>query len=113
MPHNFDFTQIQDIKKIEIDSEGWVKPLFIEYGIVQDQNINSGILTCCWRVRGTKHTFTIPVIRLDYLSSGDYKKHFKDVLEAFREDYLTWYQEGFNTEWAVEYRDQYYKYIIT
>jgi len=112
MPNNFDFSYIKDIKVIEVNPEGWIFPLYVEYGFVTNPNINNGIPTCCWRVKETLHTFIIPIARLDFLSSGDYKKHFKDVLEAFRKDYIKWKEEGFTTEWSREYAQQYSRFII-
>jgi len=111
MPHNFDFSKIKDIKIIEINPEGWITPLYVEYGVV-DKFETSGIISYCWRVKGTLHTFVIPVARMDFLSGGDYKKLFENVLEGFREDYISWKNEGFITEWSKEYRDQYSRFII-
>jgi len=111
MPHNFDFSELINIKTIEINPEGWVTPLYVEYGIF-DKNPLTDILHYYWRVRGTLHTFTIPVSRIDYLSSGDYKKFFEYVLENFREDYISWKDEGFITDWSREYQEQYSRFII-
>ena len=105
MPNNADFSGLE-IQYIEIQPDGWV-PLVIEYGIKND-----AFPIYYWRVKGTKHTFTIPVSRLDFISSGNYGEHFKEALEGFREDYLNWSREGFITEWSREYRNQYAKYII-
>lgn len=112
MPHNFDFSKLQNVKTIEVNPQGWIGQLYVEYGIIEDPNISGGIASYSWRVKGTLHTFVIPMVRLDYLSSGDYKKHFEDALEGFREDYLTWKEEGFVTEWSREYRDQYSRFIV-
>lgn len=106
MPNNVDFSKFESIKTMEINPTGWINPIIIEYGIS-----NSAMPLFCWRIKGTKHTFIIPVIRLDFISSGDYDKHFTKVLETFREDYIEWKNEGFITEWSHEYRDQYSRYI--
>jgi hypothetical protein len=111
MPHNFDFSKLENVKTIEVNPEGWVTPLYIEYGIAINLEI-SGTLDYYWKVKGTQHTFTIPVIRMDYLSAGDYKKLFENVLEIFREDYISWKNEGFVTQWSNEYREQYSRFII-
>ena len=111
MPHNFDFSKLENVKTIEVDAPGWISPIEIEYGIGRDADVN-GILSYCWRVKDTLHTFVIPVLRIDYLSSGDYKKHFEDVLENFREDYISWKEEGFITDWSREYRDQFNRFIV-
>ena len=107
MPNFYDFEKLNRIKTVEINPNGWVSPLTVEYGI-DDEDMPS----CCWRVRGTKHTFIIPQGRLDYLSEGDYSTHFKKALEGFREEYLEWKNESFNIEWQREYRNEYSKFIV-
>jgi len=111
MPNNFDFSQLQNVQTIEVNPNGWVSPVYIEYGTMQDIKM-FGTLSYYWRVKGTQHTFVIPVIRMDFLSSGNYKQHFENVLETFKEDYLIWQNEGFNTQWSKEYRDQYSRFIV-
>lgn len=106
MPNNADFTKLEAIHTIDIQPNGWV-PLTIEYGISDD-----ALPTYYWRVKGTQHTFTIPVIRLDFLSSGAYDKHFEKTLEFFREDYLEWIKNNANLQWVQEYREQFSKFII-
>jgi hypothetical protein len=106
MPNNADFSKLKNINTVEIKPAGWISNIVVEYGISDD-----AMPLCCWRVKGTKHTFEIPVIRLDFISSGEYDKHFCNALENFREDYKLWEKEGFNSEWAKEYRDQYSRYI--
>jgi len=112
MPHNFDFSGIENIKSMEINPQGWISPLHVEYGVANDIRNFSGIPSYFWRVKGTLHTFVIPVSRMDFLSGGDYKKHFENALESFREDYLTWQKEGFVTDWSKEYYEQYSRFII-
>ena len=111
MPNNFDFSKLQNIKTMEVNPQGWVSPLSIEYGITDNIEVH-GIMSYCWRVKGTQHTFVIPVLRMDFLSSGDYQKHFNEILGNFREDYISWAKEGFIYEWATEYRDQFARFII-
>lgn len=111
MPNNLDFSKVKDIKTIEVNPEGWISPLYVEYGILDDDQI-SGILSYCWRVKGTLHVFVIPVSRMDFLSSGNYKQHFTDVLETFRSDYISWKEQGFQYPWVQEYRDQFNRFII-
>jgi hypothetical protein len=111
MPYNFDFTKLKNIKIAKINPIGWFNPLYVEYGICDDAEIR-GIPSYCWRVKGTKHTFVISVIRMDFLSSGNYEKHFEQTLENFREDYILWKEDGFITEWSQEYRQQYSDFII-
>ena len=109
MPHNFDFSKVEDVKTIRIDPQGWVNPLYVEYGIIQTLDLT---LNYYWRVKGTLHTFVISVSRMDFLSAGDYKKFFEYVLEVFREDYLSWKNEGFITEWSKEYEQQFSRFIV-
>ena len=111
MPNYFDFTKLKNIKTTKINPAGWVNPLYVEYGICDDIEVR-GIPSYCWKIKGTTHTFVIPVVRMDFLSSGNYEKHFTNVLEKFREDYILWKEEGFITEWSKEYRSEYKSYII-
>lgn len=112
MPYNFDFKYLNDIKIIEVNPKGWVTPLTVEYGITEDTRYN--MLSYFWRVKGTTHTFVIPVIRMDFLSSGDYQKHFNTALTNFREDYLNWINNPNHLElsWVKEYKQQYKNFII-
>ena len=107
MPFNHDFVDIQNIREVELHVEGWVDPIFVEYGLGIHQTTPSYF----WRVKGTKHTFVIPVLRMNFLSSGDYKKHFSEALKKFREDYIEWKEEGFISEWEKEYHQQFSKFI--
>jgi hypothetical protein len=108
MPHIVDFSRLENVKTIEIAPEGWITPLYVEYGIGDDRETSSYF----WRVKGTSHTFIIPISRMDYLSSGNYKKHFTNALEVFREDYISWKDAGFLTEWSREYYNQYNRFIV-
>jgi len=113
MPHNFDFSKVKNLKTLEVNPNGWISPLIIEYGIVDgDGDQINNVISYYWRVKGTLHTFVIPVIRMDYLSSGNYKKHFEDALEKFREDYISWKEQGINAGWVNEYYSQYSRFII-
>ena len=107
MPYNLDFSLLKNVKAIQVGPKGWASPLFVEYGILDED-----MPLYCWRVRGTAHTFKIPVVRMDFLSSGDYKNFFGDALEVFREDYLTWKAEGFVDGWPREYERQYSGLIL-
>lgn len=111
MPHNFDFKNLKDIKIIEVNPKGWITPLYVEYAIYEGIEVQ-GMPSYYWRVKGTLHTFVIPVIRMDFLSKGDYKKHFENALEGFREDYISWKDKEFITEWSKQYRDQFRNFII-
>jgi len=107
MPNNYNFSNLENIKMVEVNPNGWVNPLTIEYGV--DFVMYSDYY---WRVKGTKHTFVIPVSRLDYISSGDYEKHFVEVLQAFRKEYKEWEKEGFQVPWMREYEIQYRNFIL-
>ena len=108
MPNNYNFSTLNDVKTLEINPNGWVNPLTIEYGTGDQLGP-----TCFWRVKGTKHTFVIPVLRLNFISSGDYGKHFTEVLESFRErDYTQWKEVGFEAGWMREYESNYRKFIL-
>lgn len=111
MPHNFDFEKVKDVKIVKIDPKGWISPLYVEYGVYDGPEIQ-GIPSYHWRVKGTKHTFVISVSRMDFLSAGDYKKHFEYVLENFREDYISWKEENFLTEWSKEYERQFSRFVV-
>lgn len=107
MPNNYDFSKLENLKTVEVDPEGWTSPLYVEYGM----SLYGDVLAYYWRVKGTKHTFVIPVLRMDYLSQGDYEKHFKEALSVFREDYIGWSKEGWYAKWMQEYREQYSGFI--
>jgi len=108
MPNFFNFKNVKNVKTIRINPKGWINPLYVEYGI-SDQIIP----LICWRVKGTKHTFTIPPARMNYISSGNYDKHFTEVLEIFKEsDYDKWREQGFQTKWMQEYEKEYRNYIL-
>lgn len=107
MPNFYDFSSIKEVNETRVNPEGWINPLTIEYGIGEYSDV-----ACFWRIKGTRHTFVIPVKRLDFISEGNYGKHFEEALRAFREDYLSWAGEGFYTGWMQEYREEYKRYIL-
>jgi hypothetical protein len=104
MPNNYDFSTFKDTKLLRLDNvEGWISPVFVEYG----SYLYGGVPSYFWRVKGTEHTFVIPILRMDFLSKGDYEAHFKEALEGFRKDYKEWSDTGFVHEWMQDYREQY------
>ena len=107
MPNNTDFSTISDVKTISITPQGWITPLYIEYGI----QYYLGVPSYYWRVKGTLHTFIISITRIDFISQGKYNEHFTEILEDFREDYKSWAEENFKYKWQQEYRDQYSAFI--
>jgi hypothetical protein len=107
MPHEYDFSKLNSTQQMEVHPKDWVEPLFVEYGM----GIHGSTPAYFWRVKGTKHTFVIPVLRMNFLSSGDYEKHFSEALEIFRNDYIDWKNQGWITEWMQEYRKQFSGFI--
>ncbi len=107
MPNNYDFSKLENVQTTKINPFGWINPLTIEYGV--DFALSSDYY---WRVKGTEHTFLIPVLRLNYISSGDYQKHFSEVLENFATEYGIWKKNGFNIPWMQEYKEQYKNFIL-
>jgi len=104
MPNKYNFSELNEIKELQVNPINWVNPLIIEYTI--DNNVYY------WRVKGTSHTFTIPVKRMNYITSGNYVKHFEEALQNFREDYIEWKNSGFITEWMREYEFEYKRFIL-
>ena len=114
MPNNFNFSNcISEIKTVEINPRGWRGPIVIEYAEAQ-VNKYDPMLSIVWRVQGTQHTFSIYERRLNVISNANYKAHFTEALENFREDYLSWFRtEGWEvTPWVKEYQQQYGNLII-
>lgn len=109
MPNIVDFDTITNVKEVRVKADGWRWPLSVEYGLALKYNVPS----IFWRVKGTQHTFVIPIMRMQFLSKGDYEAHFKEALEGFRKDYLEWREGDFSeAEWQREYRDQYGGFIV-
>jgi hypothetical protein len=108
MPHIVDFDKLKDVKTIQVHPKGWVD-LFIEYGFDLRYNIPSYF----WRIKGTKHTFIIPISRFYFLSAGTPEKHFNEALEGFRNDYMEWKEDDFSVaEWQMDYKKEYEKFIL-
>jgi len=107
MPNNYDFSKLENVKVIEVSLEGWVSPLFVEYGA----GFHGEVPSYFWRVKGTQHTFVIPILRMDYLSQGDYGKHFQEALQGFRSDYIGWSKEGWYIEWMQKYKEDFSEFI--
>ena len=111
MKNEFTFEKdVQEIDTIDIDPKGWY-PLTIEYGTAPLGA--SQAYQMCWRVKGTDHMFKIPLTYFYEQSNGDYEKHFSEVLETFRVDYLDWYKQGFKEPWMQNYRRQFKEFIFT
>lgn len=115
MPNNFDFSRCNDeIKSMEVNPRGWINPLTIEYSTAHANKYDT-MLSVVWRIKGTSHTFTIYERRLNIISNANYKKHFEEALEGFREDYLSWFtdEKYAECEWKYKYRDQYERLILS
>jgi hypothetical protein len=114
MPHLFDFSNcIGDVSTVEVNPKGWRGPLTIEYGLAQNNKYDTQA-SIVWRIKGTSHTFTIYERRLNVFSNGNYKQHFEEVLQNFREDYLSWFRnpEYEEVQWKYEYQSQFGRYIL-
>lgn len=115
MPFKFDFNKrlSDNISTVNVSPVGWKNPITIEYCSAQARPFDT-MISICWRVKGTTHTFTIYENRLNKISSGDYAKHFTETLELFRDDYLSWFTnaEYEKCEWREEYRREYERFII-
>ena len=48
---------------------------------------------------------------MNFLSSGDYEKHFNEALKGFRLEYLEWKNEKFYTPWMKEYQEDFRRFI--
>ena len=113
MPFAFDFNAAHgDVHSVEISPEGWNGKVTIDYMVAQAHKFDT-MLSIVWKVRGTEHCFTIEERRLNQLSHGNYKQHFKEALEAFRKDYLSWFTDDMykDCEWKYEYERQFGKLI--
>ena len=109
----FDFKKcITDIKQVTISPKGWNGPIVIEYGLAQVNQFDTHT-SVVWRVMGTTHTFHIYEPQINKYSHSNYAKHFTEILENFREDYLSWWKDPKydGCEWREGYLRQYGKLI--
>lgn len=97
-----------NLKETNIKLFGW-NEIIIEHKIRRYGS--SASFEMCWNVKGTNHIFRIPLQTFYKHSNGNYEEHFKEVLGIFREDYITWSQQGFTEEWMRKYKKQFGKYI--
>lgn len=114
MPFYFDFNLANgELHTVEVSPIGWKGPITIEYITAQAHQYDT-MVSVIWKIKGTDHCFTIFEQRLNHISHGDYKAHFKEALEKFRIDYLSWFKDEMyrNCEWKYEYEKQYGKLII-
>ena len=114
MPFCFDFNLAHgDVHTVELSPDGWKSPIFVEYIVAQAHRYDT-MRSIVWRVKGTTHSFTIEEQRLNHLTHGNYKAHFKKVLERFRIDYLNWFKDEQykDCQWKYEYQQQFDRFII-
>ena len=114
MPFYFDFNLANgELHTVEVSPIRWKGPITIEYITAQAHQYDN-MVSVIWKIKGTDHCFTIFEQRLNHISHGDYKAHFKEALEKFRIDYLSWFKDEMyrNCEWKYEYEKQYGKLII-
>ena len=77
MPFCFDFNLAHgDVHTVELSPDGWKSPIFVEYIVAQAHRYDT-MRSIVWRVKGTTHSFTIEEQRLNHLTHGNYKAHFK------------------------------------
>ncbi len=107
MPFRKDFKELWGHGELNVKPDKWT-PLIIEYGY----GYVGTLINMFWRVKGTSHTFRIPINQLNEISKGDYENHIEEFLKIFREDYLTWAAQGFSEEWMREYHREYRNHII-
>lgn len=106
MPFHQNFEELYAKGEMHVKPNGWAE-LDIDYGytdIGRQKNF-------CWRIKGTQHTFRIPLTSLNEFSQGNYEHHIEYVLENFRQEYFSWAAQGFPAKWMVEYHREYSNYI--
>lgn len=108
----FDFKNcLSETKKISITPKGWI-PIEVEYGLAQVNEFDTHT-SVVWRVVGTTHTFHLYENQMNLYSHSNYAQHFTEVLEKFRQDYLSWWTdpqyEG--CEWRDEYKNEFGRFI--
>ena len=89
------------VQQTQLTLVGW-KPVTINYGLFYPA---SGVTQLFWQVQGTVHLFSIPLKEIDRHHHGNYQEHFTLTLNKFREDYLSWWKEGWNQPWMSHYWD--------
>lgn len=115
MPFIYDFSNTPDtVHTVDVSPKGWKSPLVIEYVTCQAHEYDP-MVSVAWRIRGTRHTFTIGEQQLNTMCHGkSYKAHFEKALERFRIDYLRWFTEEDykDVDWKYEYQREYGKLIV-
>jgi hypothetical protein len=106
MPFHKNFDELDYTGEYHVEPDGW-EPLTIEFGY---ENIGNAQYLF-WRVKGTRHTFKLPVSQFTYQSNGDPGKYFREFLENFREEMLGWTVQGITAEWVYEYTKEYNSYV--
>lgn len=114
MPYLYDFGNAHMTPvEVRVDPSGWKGPLVVEY-VVAQAHVYDTCVSVIWRVKGTEHCFTIFEQKLNQLCNGNYKRHFEEVLQNFRLDYINWFEDpSYNgCEWREDYRRQFGELIL-
>ena len=103
---------IGETKTVTINPKGWNGPLDIEYGVAQANQFDT-MSSIVWHVVGTRHYFSIYEPYMAKYAKSGYAAHFTEVLENFREDYLSWWEQAEydGCEWRDEYKREFGAYI--
>ncbi len=111
--YDFNNAKPNTYKTIKVNPDGWINPIVVEYCIGQAHQYDPQ-LSVIWRVKGTEHCFTIYEQKINVLSNADYKKHFEEVLQNFRFDYWTWFNDKKykDAEWKYEYEKQFSGFML-
>ena len=95
---------------------GWIgNPITVEYGLAL-LHPNDPCKSVCFRVHGTKHTWTIFERQLYQVSRGDYASYFRKELEEFRINLLLWIHipDYWQQQWVRDYyemfKDRFYDF---
>ena len=102
----FDHSEyIGDTKKVTVNPKGWDGPFEVEYGVAQASPLDT-MSSIVWHIVGTKHHFSIYEPYMTKYAKSGYAAHFTEVLEKFREDYLSWWElaEYDGCEWRDGYK---------
>lgn len=114
MPFYFDISNTgTKLIEVTVNPDGWVNPITVEYTIAQAHRYDTTV-SVIWRVKGTKHCFTIGEQKLNQISHANYQKHFEEVLKNFRIDYLNWFTdpEYKDAQWKYDYQREFGRFIL-
>jgi hypothetical protein len=95
-------------KNDEVEVEGWVGKLKINYSV----EILAGVSYLCWKIEETEQVFRIQASIVFENHGLNYKDHFSLTLKSFREDYLDWERQGFPEDWMKRYQKMFHQMIL-